>query len=135
MTTTETRTVPSRAAMPRPTHEEVVQVIVRDATAAGADCSEYTASCLVVMFENAIRKLRTYPEPDSAYQIPTSDLILEHDVLDAIMPDDVAVPRPGSAHDLLNRFHLRGPQECSFVHTEAGQDCYCAVRIKLWHVA
>jgi hypothetical protein len=115
---------------PIPTQEEVVALIKRDAAGCGIEVTTETAIYIDEMFGAAVAVIRrTTPK---VYILNGDDMTVAHPVLDAIMPDDVLVATPGSAHEALNRRHLEG-SEMSLVHTFAEsrgvEDRYCAVVI------
>lgn len=112
-------------AVVRPRRSEVVRKIRDEAKEQGVNCNRERAEQLYMMLDLAVTRIRR-DGPGSHYQLTGYDLTELHPVLEAIMPDDMQEPIPGSAHDLVNRHFIQG-DEFAIVHTRVGADLCCVV--------
>jgi hypothetical protein len=111
----------------RPRARYVAEQIRYECSLAGQKCSLRRAKKLIGMLRRAAAHAREV-DYGTAYRLREWELWFLHPVLNLIMPDDVEIPKAGSAHEMLQRLILDG-REFALVHTREGAD-HCVVAIR-----
>lgn len=109
-------------ALPR--WAEIKRAIRDEARKEGVPCGRRKADLVIGMLLRAARHARNSNYRRS-YRLRGRELRDLHEVLYTVMPDDIAIPMPGSAHELISRRILQG-RELAIVHTMEGDD-HCVV--------
>jgi hypothetical protein len=114
-----------------PTRAEVAELVVRECTAAGVECSLDLAFEFIHVIEQAIEGCRTTGDQ---YLFSQRQLDRVHTVMDVVMPDDTPA-LDGSAHAAVQRFVLAG-DEVALTHTKTTRfhAVYCSVRLDVLRV-
>lgn len=129
--------VRSEIASPRPSRQEVVDAIREEVKVKLGRCNEQTASQLLGMLEKAVAHVRARGYSDR-YTLMNGEVMTLHRQLDVIMPDEVEIPTPGSAHETITRYLATG-QELAIVHTgteapiqedRRGTRWYCQISLR-----
>jgi hypothetical protein len=110
------------------TREQLISIVVDEATAKGVACTTEQAEALIATLEKAAAYCRD--NTGKVYFFEPDEMSTFHAVLDAVVPDNT-VANPGSAHAELNRALLTGGQ-VAFTHTRTHRDDdqrfeYCSV--------
>ena len=113
----------------RPKRTEVERAVRDEARSKGRSCSRTHADWFVAMLIRAA-SLGRANDYKGAYRLSDWELEQLHPLLSTIMPDDVVIPAPGSAHELLQQYILDG-RELALVHTREGANlCVIALRLE-----
>jgi len=119
-----------RLELERPTHGEVVRMIMDESHAEGVSCDHDTAQRVYGLMYRALKHIRK-GGGDVLYHLDDREIADLHTVLDAVMPDEVVNPVAGSAHDAIHRHFLNG-DEFALVHTKDGERLeFCAVALEM----